>query len=322
MSKLKVLFMGTPDFAVPTLETLCNSNYDVVGVVTQPDKPKGRGKAMQYTPIKEVALKYNIPVFQPIKLRQDECVEDFKKMDIDFIVVVAFGQILPKEILDMPRYGCINVHSSLLPRYRGAAPIQWTIINGEKETGITTMFMDEGLDTGDILLQERTPITREDTGGTLHDRLANMGAGLLMKTLAGIAEGNIERIKQNDEESNYVGMLNKSHGRIDFSKKACEIELLIRGLNPWPSAFTTLDGKGFKIWKSDIVATKDNDSRVTEDMFKAPVGQIVYVDKSSMLVNTAEGLLDLQEVQLEGKKRMMIEDFLRGFKVSVGTILG
>jgi methionyl-tRNA formyltransferase len=261
-------------------------------------------------------------VYQPLKLRQDACVEEFKKMDIDFIVVVAFGQILPKEVLDIPRFGCINVHSSLLPRYRGAAPIQWTIINGEEKTGITTMFMDEGLDTGDILLQEETIIDREDTGGSLHDRLAIMGADLLIKTLDGVEKGSINRIKQDDSLSNYVGMLNKTHGHIDFNKSAKEIELLIRGLNPWPSAYTSLAGKGFKIWKANVIENNVNDNRVTKDMFDAKCGEVVYVDKKSMLVNTKEGILELLEVQLEGKKRMFIEDFLRGFSINVGEILG
>lgn len=314
MSKLKVLFMGTPDFAVPTLEALCNSGYEVIGVVTQPDKPKGRGKSVQMTPVKECALKYDIPVYQPVKLREQENIDILAKLDIDFIVVVAFGQILPKAVLDMPKYGCINVHSSLLPKYRGAAPIQWTIIEGEEKTGITTMFMDEGLDTGDILLQEETPISDSDTGGSLHDRLANMGASLLLETLKGIKDNTIERKKQDNDLSNYVGMLNKSHGQMDFSKSAIELDRLVRGLNPWPSAYTTLNGKMFKIWEAKAI--ESNEQFADKDN-----GEVVKVAKDSIVVKTGEGLLKLLQVQLEGKKRMYVEDFLRGYEVQIGDKL-
>ena len=314
MSRLKVLFMGTPDFAVPTLETLCNSEYEVIGVVTQPDKPKGRGKSIQMTPVKECALKYDIPVYQPVKLREQENIDELSKLDIDFIVVVAFGQILPKSVLDMPKYGCINVHSSLLPKYRGAAPIQWTIIEGEEKTGITTMFMDEGLDTGDILLQEETPISDDETGGSLHDRLADMGASLLLKTLEGVKNNTIKRIKQDDELSNYVGMLNKSHGQMDFEKSAVELDRLVRGLNPWPSAYTSLNGKMFKIWEAKAM-------EINEQYTDKDNGEIVEVNKDSIIVKTGNGLLKLLQVQLEGKKRMFVEDFLRGYEVNVGDKL-
>ncbi len=314
MSRLKVLFMGTPDFAVPTLETLCNSEYEVIGVVTQPDKPKGRGKSVQMTPVKECALKYDIPVYQPVKLREQENIDELSKLDIDFIVVVAFGQILPKSVLDMPKYGCINVHSSLLPKYRGAAPIQWTIIEGEEKTGITTMFMDEGLDTGDILLQEETPISDDETGGSLHDRLADMGASLLLKTLEGVKNNTIKRIKQDDELSNYVGMLNKSHGQMDFEKSAVELDRLVRGLNPWPSAYTSLNGKMFKIWEAKAM-------EINEQYTDKDNGEIVEVNKDSIIVKTGNGLLKLLQVQLEGKKRMFVEDFLRGYEVNVGDKL-
>lgn len=314
MSKLKVLFMGTPDFAVPTLEALCNSEYDVIEVVTQPDKPKGRGKSVQMTPVKECALKYDIPVYQPVRLRNEESVAHLAELDIDFMVVVAFGQILPKSVLDMPRYGCINVHSSLLPAYRGAAPMQWTIINGETKTGVTTMYMDEGIDTGDILLQEETPIYDDETGGSLHDRLADMGANLLIKTLKGIEDNTITRIKQDDSKSNYVGMLNKSHGKMDFTKSAIELERLVRGLNPWPSAYTTLNGKMFKIWEAKAIEDNSQYEGIKE-------GTIVKINKYSLVVKTGEGLLELFQVQLEGKKRMIVEDFLRGYNVEEGTVL-
>lgn len=314
MGKLKVLFMGTPDFAVPTLEALCNSEYEVIEVVTQPDKPKGRGKSVQMTPVKECALKHDIPVYQPVKLRNEESVAHLAELDIDFMVVVAFGQILPKSVLDMPRYGCINVHSSLLPAYRGAAPMQWTIINGETKTGVTTMFMDEGIDTGDILLQEETPIYDDETGGSLHDRLADMGANLLIKTLKGIEDNTITRIKQDDSKSNYVGMLNKSHGKMDFTKSAIELERLVRGLNPWPSAYTTLNGKMFKIWEAKAIEDDSQYEGIKE-------GTIVKINKYSLIVKTGDGLLELFQVQLEGKKRMIVEDFLRGYNVEEGTVL-
>lgn len=314
MSRLKVLFMGTPDFAVPTLDALCNSEYEVIGVVTQPDKPKGRGKSVQMTPVKECALKYDIPVYQPVKLREQENIDELSKLDIDFIVVVAFGQILPKVVLDMPKYGCINVHSSLLPKYRGAAPIQWTIIKGEEKTGITTMFMDEGLDTGDILLQEETPISDNETGGSLHDRLADMGASLLLKTLEGVKNNAIERVKQDNSLSNYVGMLNKSHGQMDFEKSAIELDRLVRGLNPWPSAYTSLNGKMFKIWEAKAIEIK-------EEYTDKENGEIVEVNKDSIIVKTGNGLLKLLQVQLEGKKRMFVEDFLRGYEVKAGDKL-
>ena len=299
---------------MPTLEALCNSEYDVIEVVTQPDKPKGRGKSVQMTPVKECALKYDIPVYQPVRLRNEESVAHLAELDIDFMVVVAFGQILPKSVLDMPRYGCINVHSSLLPAYRGAAPMQWTIINGETKTGVTTMYMDEGIDTGDILLQEETPIYDDETGGSLHDRLADMGANLLIKTLKGIEDNTITRIKQDDSKSNYVGMLNKSHGKMDFTKSAIELERLVRGLNPWPSAYTTLNGIMFKIWEAKAIEDNSQYEGIKE-------GTIVKINKYSLVVKTGKGLLELFQVQLEGKKRMIVEDFLRGYNVEEGTVL-
>ena len=230
---MKVLFMGTPDFAVPTLEHIIDAGHEVTLVVTQPDKVKGRGREVVMTPVKECAVKNNIPVFQPVKIKDEESITTLKKYEFDVIVVVAFGQILSKEILDMPRYGCINVHSSLLPAYRGAAPIQWTIIYGEEKTGVSTMYMDEGLDTGDIILQEETPIANDETGGSLHDRLSVMGAKLLIKTLELVKDGNAPRTKQDNSKSNYVGMLDKSMGEMDFEKEAVTLERLIRGLNPW-----------------------------------------------------------------------------------------
>lgn len=313
---MKVLFMGTPDFAVPTLEHIIDAGHEVTLVVTQPDKVKGRGREVVMTPVKECAVKNNIPVFQPVKIKDEESITTLKKYEFDVIVVVAFGQILSKEILDMPRYGCINVHSSLLPAYRGAAPIQWTIIYGEEKTGVSTMYMDEGLDTGDIILQEETPIANDETGGSLHDRLSVMGAKLLIKTLELVKDGNAPRTKQDNSKSNYVGMLDKSMGEMDFEKEAVTLERLIRGLNPWPSAFTFIDGKMLKIWEAKVAALPD----ISVD--KCKPGMVVKVEKEAFYVMTAKDCLKVTSVQLQGKKRMDSGSFLRGFKLSEGVVLG
>lgn len=308
---MRIVFMGTPDFAVPVLESLCDAGHEVAAVVTQPDKPRGRGKEMQYTPVKKTALERNIKVYQPQKVKDEEFVQILKEINPDVIVVVAFGQILPPVILDMPKYGCINVHASLLPKYRGAAPIQWVIIDGEKETGITTMKMDKGLDTGDMLLKTVVPIDEKETGGSLHDKLAGMGGTLIVETLKGIEEGNIIPEKQDGTKSNYAKMLDKKLGKIDFSKPAAEIERLIRGLNPWPSAYTSLNGKTLKIWDADVRNEKT-------DM---PYGMITEVTNDEISVSTGDGLLIIRELQLEGKKRMDTESFLRGYKVEKGEKL-
>lgn len=308
---MRVVFMGTPDFAVETLEAIIKEGHEVAGVVTQPDKPKGRGKNMQFTPVKEVAIARGIAVYQPVRVKELEFIQELKKMNPDVIVVVAFGQILPKEILDMPKYGCVNVHASLLPKYRGAAPIQWAVIDGEKESGVTTMLMEEGLDTGDMLKKTVVPLEKDETGGSLHDKLAVKGAQLLIETLKELQAGTATRTKQDDSLSNYAKMLDKHLGQIDFTKPAEEIERLIRGLNPWPSAFTGIDGKTLKIWSATVI------NREAEGKF----GEIVEVNQDCILVKTGNGLLQLDEVQLEGKKRMETDAFLRGYPVEVGTIL-
>jgi len=316
---MKVLFMGTPDFSVPTLEELIKNDYEVVGVVTQPDKPKGRGKTITTlpTPVKVCANKYDIPVYQPKKIKDEEFIENvLKKLDFDVIVVVAFGQILSSEILNMPKYGCINVHSSLLPKYRGAAPIQWAIINGESKTGVTTMYMDEGLDTGDILLQSEIDIKDDETGESLHDKLADLGAKLLITTLTKLQNEGITRTKQDESMASYVGMLNKKHGKLDFDKSAIELERLIRGVTPWPSAYTTYNGKMLKIWKARVI-DKEYDKK---DSFVN--GQIVDITDESIIIKTQKGYLECLEVQLEGKKRMAVDGFLRGNKIDIGTIFG
>jgi methionyl-tRNA formyltransferase len=303
--------MGTPDFSVPTLEGIIASGHEVVAVVTQPDKPKGRGKAVLFTPVKKKALEYGITVYQPSKVKNEEFVKILDKINPDVIVVIAFGQILSKEILDIPKYGCINVHASLLPKLRGAAPIQWAIINGEKVTGVTIMFMDVGLDTGDMLMKQEIPIEEDETGGSLHDKLASMGGSLLLHTLKAIEEGTVVREAQDNSQSNYAKMLNKSLGLIDFNQSAVEIERLIRGLNPWPSAYTFLDGKTLKIWNADIV----------EKEYLGVCGEIVEVNKDSIIVKTGMNGLVIKDLQLEGKNSMSTDAFLRGYSVKVGTIL-
>ena len=302
---MKIVFMGTPDFSVNALENIVKAGHDVVGVITQPDKPKGRGGKMQYTKEKKKALELGLDVYQPQRVKETEFIEKLKEMNPDAIVVIAFGQILPKAILDMPKYGCINVHASLLPKYRGAAPIQWSVIDGEKETGVTTMYMNEGLDTGDIIDKVVVPIDKKETGGSLFDKLAIEGGKLILKTLIELENGTAVRTPQDDSKSNYAGMINKQLGKIDFNKSANEIERLIRGLNPWPSAYTKMDGKTLKIWDADV-DDSENDS--------VP-GTITEVGKDFIRVATGKGSLKILELQLEGKKRMKTRDFLNGAKI-------
>lgn len=308
---MKVIFMGTPEFSVGTLEALIEAGHEVVLAVTQPDKPKGRGKEMQFTPVKTCALEHNIPVFQPRKVREAECVEELRKYHADIMVVVAFGQILPKEILEMTPYGCVNVHASLLPKYRGAAPIQWSIIGGEEVTGVTTMQMDEGLDTGDMLLKVEVPIEEKETGGSLHDKLSEAGAKLCVETLEGLQNKTITPIPQGETTTAYAKMLDKKLGNIDWSKSAVEIERLIRGLTPWPSAYTNWNGKVMKIWDAEVV----------EETGEMAPGTIVKVEKNAFYVQTGEKLLKVCELQIPGKKRMDAGAFLRGYQIKEGTIL-
>lgn len=307
---MRVLFMGTPDFAVPTLEALIRE-HDVIGVFTQPDKPRGRGKAVSFSPVKEVAVKHDIPVYQPVKVREESVVDEIRSMKPDVIVVVAFGQILPESILNIPPYGCINVHASLLPRYRGAAPIQWAVIDGEKETGVTTMYMAKGLDTGDMILKESIVLDPKETGESLHDKLCVMGGPLILKTLEQIEQGTAPRIPQDDALSCYAHMLTKELGCIDWTKDATSIERLIRGLNSWPSAYTTWNGKTLKIW----------DSEVTKGSEAIP-GTVIEKDKTSFTVSCGQGALKVLEVQLQGKKRMTTQAFLVGNHVETGMRLG
>lgn len=305
---MRVVFMGTPDFSVPALEKIA-SEHEVVAVVTQKDKPKGRGQEVSYTPVKESALKLNIPVLQPDKVKEDSFVEELRALNPDVIVVIAFGQILSKEILDLPKYGCVNVHASLLPKYRGAAPIQWAVIDGEEKSGVCTMKMDEGLDTGDIIDKEEITLDSKETGGSLFDKLAALGGELILKTLQNLEFGNAQFIKQDDSKSTYAKKMTKDLGHIDFTKDAVSIERLIRGLNPWPSAFTYLDGKVMKIWDADVV-----------DAGGEP-GAVISEDKDSFVIATGDKALKVNELQLEGKKRMKASDFLNGRSIE-GSKLG
>ena len=311
---MRVVFMGTPDFAVGTLKALLQSRHQVVAVVTQPDKPKGRGKAMQFTAVKEVAVRAEIPVLQPKKVREPEVVEEIRQFHPDVIVVVAFGQLIPKAILDMPQYGCVNVHASLLPKYRGAAPIQWAVIDGEEKSGVTTMQMDEGLDTGDMLLTEEVVLDSQETGGSLFDKLSEVGAGLLLKTLDELEAGNVHPQKQPKESTTaYAAMLTKKMGEIDWTKSAVQIERLVRGLNPWPSAYTHLGQKTLKIWRAVVYPLSEQ---------KKEPGTVILMDKKHFGVQTGDGMLEILELQLEGKKRMDADAFLRGYQLENGTKLG
>ena len=318
---MKIIFMGTPDFAVGTLEALIEAGHEVVLAVTQPDKPKGRGKEMQYTPVKECALKHDIPVFQPRRVREAECIEELRKYNADIMIVVAFGQILPKEILEMCTYGCVNVHASLLPKYRGSAPIQWAIIDGEEVTGVTTMQMDEGLDTGDMLLKTEVTIEPKETGGSLFDKLANAGAKLCVETLEALQNKTVTPIPQGETTTAYAKMLDKQLGNIDWSKSAVQIERLIRGLTPWPSAYTNWNDKVMKIWDAEVSDMADMDAETSNMDAKVKPGTIVKVEKDAFYVQTGEGLLKVCELQIPGKKRMDAGAFLRGYQVKVGEEL-
>ena len=309
---MKIVFMGTPDFAVETLNEIVNAGHEVALVVTQPDKPKGRGNKMQFPPVKERALELGLSVEQPVKVKDDEFIKKLEEIKPDAIVVVAFGQILPERILNLPKYGCFNVHASLLPHLRGAAPIQWSVIDGEKESGVTIMFMEKGLDTGDMIAKTIVPLEEKETGGSLHDKLMIAGAKLLVETLPKIEQGDIVREKQDDSQSTYAKMLDKKLGKLDFTTQTAEeMERLIRGLNPWPSAYISLDGKTLKIWAADVI----------KEELPGEVGTIVKVVKDGFYIKTKEGCLNVKELQLEGKKRMDTESFLRGTSVTEGMIL-
>ncbi|MCD7980846.1 MAG: methionyl-tRNA formyltransferase [Clostridiales bacterium] len=305
---MKVIFMGTPDFAVNTLEALIAAGHEVVLAVTQPDKPKGRGKTLQFPPVKEAARAHEIEVFQPRRVRDPECIDFLRSFQADIIVVAAFGQILPKEILDLPPYGCVNVHASLLPKYRGAAPIQWAVINGDRISGVTTMRMDEGLDTGDMILKEEVALDPKETGGSLFEKLSRIGADLCVKTLAAIGDGSAVYTPQDHAAATKVGMIRKEFGRMDWNTPALQLERLIRGLSPWPGTYTKWKDKSLKIWDADVI----------EENTDCPPGCVVKVTKDAVRVQTGDGILVLNEVQPEGKKRMPCGAFLRGNPVREG----
>lgn len=309
---MKIVFMGTPDFAASALEALVQAGHEITLVVTQPDKPKGRSKELMPSPVKVCALKHNLPVFQPVRIKKPEAIAELKNYEADVYVVAAFGQILSQEILDMPRYGSINIHASLLPKYRGASPIQNVIVDGEEKTGVTIMQMDAGIDTGDMLYKKEVIIEDTDNFETLHDKLAAVGAEAIVEALPLLEAGKLVPEKQNEAESSHVTMITKEMGKLDFTKEAVVLDRLIRGFNPWPSAFTFYKGKQLKVWEAHV-ENADAD---------AACGEIVEVTKNEIKVCTGKGLLCITSLQLEGKKRMSTHDFLLGVKVAAGEMLG
>lgn len=311
---IRIVYMGTPDFAVEPLEAIIKAGYEVAAVVTQPDKQKGRGKEVKMTPVKECALRHGIPVFQPVKIKEPEAVAELEKYQADLFVVAAFGQLLSEEILNMPEYGCINIHASLLPAYRGAAPIQWAVLNGEKESGVTIMQMDKGLDTGDMLLKRSVELSPKETGDSLHDKLMHLGAELIVEALPKLEKGELVPEKQKDELSSYAKKLTKAMGQIDWAKDAVSLERWIRGLNSWPSAYTFFGGKTLKIWEAQVA--EENGAQ------KAEPGQVVSVSREGFTVACGQGALQILSLQLEGKKRVLTREFLLGYQVEPGMILG
>lgn len=327
-----VVFMGTPDFAVGTLQALLDApDYHVQAVFTQPDKARGRGRAVQMPPVKEAALAAGIPVFQPEKIRELQWAEVLERLKPDVIVTAAFGQLIPRRILELPPAGCINVHASLLPKYRGAAPIQWAVINGDRESGVTTMRMDAGLDTGDIIMQERVTLAPDETGGSLFDKLSAAGASLLIRTLDAVSRGEAQYVSQSQlGPASQVSMLTKKDGLIDWTKSAVQIERLIRGLNPWPSAYTGYRGRTVKLWAADAVEDPQEsrgqaacgEAGEPAGPQEAAPGTAAEVTKSTLKIRTGSGLLSVRELQPEGKKRMPVDAFLRGYPVEPGERFG
>ena len=315
---MKILFMGTPDFAATILNQLIQSGHEIIGVVTQPDKQKGRGRTLSCSPVKELAVEHGLDIYQPVKVKEADFLQKLTELEPDVIAVAAFGQILPKALLEIPKYGCINVHASLLPKYRGAAPIQYSIIDGEKETGITIMYMDVGIDTGDIIMQEALTIAPDETGGSLFEKMSVLGGELLVKALVEIENGTAHRTPQDNENATSVKMIDKDMGHIDFTQSAVKIERLIRGLNPWPSAYTYLDGKTLKLWNASVESLYEIQGGTKNYI----PGEVVEVRRDALVVMTGEDMLVIKELQLEGKKRMSADAFLRGYSVQIGTKLG
>lgn len=306
--------MGTPDFAVPSLEMLINEGYDVAAAVTQPDKPKGRGNRMSAPPVKEFALKHGIEVLQPEKIKTQDFMEQIRALKPDLLITAAYGKILSKDLLDVPVLGCINVHGSLLPAYRGAAPINWAVINGESKTGITTMFTDVGLDTGDMLLKKELAIGPDMNVGELHDKMAVLGAEVLKETLLELKKGTLERIPQEDAASTYAPMMSKELGLIDWNKTAREIHNLVRGTDPWPGAYTFIEGSRMRVWETSLVPQASDSSR--------PNGEILKVDDEGILVKCSDENLLIREVQFDSSKRMSVRDYIRGHQINTGETLG
>lgn len=311
---MRIVFMGTPEFAISCLEVLIQSEHEVVAVVTQPDKPKGRGKKVQPTPVKEVAAAHDIPVYQPVKVKDAAFIEVLESLKPDLIVVVAFGQILSKEILDLPPKGCVNVHASLLPKYRGAGPLYWPVINGEKTTGVTTMYMNEGLDTGDMILKKEIPIQEQDTAGSIHDKLSILGAEVLKETIDLIQIDRAPRQEQNHDEASYAPMLSKEIGEIDWNHDSEKIRNLIRGTNPWPVAYTYLQGQKMKVYCAE------NYHKRYEGHEQGEV--VEMIPKKGIVVATKDGSLVITEIQFEGSRKMSMDDYLRGHTIDVGVVLG
>ena len=310
---MKIMFMGTPEFSISTLEALKESGYDVDTIITQPDKPKNRGQKMSHPPVYEYAVNNNIKVYQPINLKKENFENILNDCDPDIIIVTAYGKILPEYILNYPKYGCINVHASLLPKYRGAAPIQWSIINGESVTGVTIMYMEKGLDTGDMILKEQVEISSDDNYETLHDKLALAGKKAIIDALILIENNNVKAEKQDDSLSNYAHMIDKNIARIDWSKTANDINNLVRGLNPFPKAMTTYNGKLLKIIETEVC----------DLLSKKEFGTVFDVSKDAIFVSCGDcTVLKLKTIQIEGKKMMEVKDFLVGNKVEIGTKLG
>lgn len=313
---MKIVFMGTPDFAACALEALIAAGHEITAVYTQPDKPKGRGKEVQMTPVKELAIAHEIPVYQPRRIKEAEEVAVLKEIPADIFVVAAFGQILSQEILDMPKYGCVNIHASLLPKYRGAAPIQWAVIDGEEKTGVTIQQMEAGIDTGDILYTKEYVLDAKETGASLFDKLMVLGAEAIVEVLPLIEAGKITPVPQNHAEATHAAKLTKQLGELDFGQPAVKLERLVRGLNSWPSAYTYFKGKQLKIWEAEVVEAENGDA------VKAVPGMVAAVDKVSITVLCGEDALKVTELQIEGKKRMSCKDFLLGYPVMAGDKLG
>lgn len=346
---MRLVFMGTPDFSVPALKALAGS-HEVVAVVTQPDKPKGRGNGAAASPVKLAAISLGIPVYQPIRVREEAFIRQMRELKPEVCVVAAFGQILPKELLDLPSYGCVNIHASLLPRYRGASPIQWSVINGDMESGVTTMLMDVGMDTGDILEQASLALAPKETGGSLFGRLALLGGELILSTLGKMEAGTLIPVPQEDAQATYVAKIQKSFGEIEWSEDAARIERLVRGLNPWPSAYTFCQGKMLKIWDADVLPSLLRaDGNPSHSHLPSPNGQetfsgggtgsscgflpsstgletlpgtVLRASGDSLQIQTGDGILQVSSLQLEGKKRMDTAAFLRGFELHEGLRLG